>query len=83
MIVRLIALLLSLGMVFISADARDYAPVEVAAVVDVTDDAYDLVTPTILPAPERRTVRPAPGVSEPRYPGYESFVFRPPRAALG
>lgn len=79
---RLIALILSIGMVFISTPARDDAPVEAAAVVDVSDDAYDLVTPTILPALQRRRVQPPTGASEPPYPGYETFVFRPPRTAL-
>ena len=79
---RLIALVLTLGMVFISTEARDYAPLEASAIVDVADEAYDLVTPTILAAPECRTVQVRACDSEPRYAGYESFVFRPPRAAL-
>lgn len=82
MFVRLIALLLTIGMMFVATEARDFAPVEAAAAVDVADDAYDVVPTTIFPALERRTVPCGACVAVPHYPGYESFVFRPPRAAL-
>jgi hypothetical protein len=82
-LLRLLALLMSLGMIFISSQARDYAPVEVAAVVDISDEVpYDLVVSATLPAPEPSIVKAPTDASQPVSYRYESSVFRPPRAAL-
>lgn len=82
---RLLALLVTFGMLVISTQAPDLQPAaETSALVDTTDDlAIEVVAePSVLPVPAACVVELPTLVSQP--PGYrhELSVFRPPRAAL-
>lgn len=83
-ILRLLALLISIGMIVISTQgpALDATP-DTAALVDTTDDGpFDLVEPVIMPAGETQIAAPLTPASQPRSYSHELSVFRPPRAAF-
>jgi hypothetical protein len=82
-LLRLIALLLTVGMIFISTQVPDLQPSETSALVDTLDDLpFEVVEPAVLPAPDARVaVLPTLG-AEPLGHCHELSVFRPPRAAL-
>jgi hypothetical protein len=83
-LLRLLALLISIGMIVISTQgpALDATP-DTAALVDVTDDVpFTPAESTLVAAlPPPVAVLPTPA-SQPRSHCHELCVFRPPRAAL-
>lgn len=84
MLIRLIALLLTIGMVVISTQAPDLQTTpETAALIETSDDQpFDIVEPATLPAPDARVALLPTVVSQPLSHCHEMSVFRPPRAAL-
>lgn len=85
MLLRLIALLLTVGMVFISTQAPGLQPqpAETPALVDTLDDLpFEIVEPAVVPAPDARVVELPTLAAEPLGHCSELSVFRPPRAAL-
>lgn len=84
--VRLLAVLLSLGMLVISAQASDLATPgisDTAAIVDDADEAPPVIlleTPTVVSdQPPAHSALPAPNAPVGHRP--EIMIFRPPRAA--
>ena len=83
-ILRLLALLISIGMIVISTQgpAIDATP-DTAALVDATDDVpFDVVEPAIVSAIAAHSAWIPTPASQPRSHCHEVSVFRPPRAAL-
>ena len=84
MLLRLLALLISIGMIVISTQgpAVDATP-DTAALVDTTDDVpFVRIEPVIAPAIGAHIVDLPTPASQPRSHCHELSVFRPPRAAL-
>lgn len=83
-LLRLLALLVTFGMLVISTQAHDLQPAaETPALVDIADDVqFEAIEPvdfSVLPA---RVVEPPTLVSQPQGYRHELSVFRPPRPAL-
>jgi hypothetical protein len=80
--VRLLAVLLALGMLVISAQASDLATPDTAAIVDDADEVpvFNVIeTPAVLSdQPPAQTMLPAPNAPVGHRP--EIMIFRPPRA---
>lgn len=84
LVLRLLALLISIGMIVISTQgpAVDVTP-DTAALVDVTDDVpFERAEPVIVPQAQAHIVEVPTPASQPRTHCHELSVFRPPRAAL-
>ena len=84
MLLRLLALLISIGMIVISTQgpAVDATP-DTPALVDIHDDvAYDRAPPVIVRQAEAHIVELPTPATQPRSHCHELSVFRPPRAAL-
>jgi hypothetical protein len=70
-------------MMFISTQAPDLEVNETAALVDIIDDVpFELIEPTVLPAPAAHLVDLPTAEPQPVGHCHELSVFRPPRAAL-
>ena len=83
-LLRLLALLISIGMIVISTQGPAVDPTpDAAALVDMTDDVpFALVEPVqVASSPNGIAVLPT-RASQPRSHCHELCVFRPPRAAL-